>query len=631
MFENFNLKTVLIGGAIIGGLATVGYVTYKLFTMNNDEKIDVDGKFGEFDVSSAEREKRVLNKARKMSIVDPKSASCVISSDHMTRVNCTRLKDFEEIAQEENGETQITEKSDETERQMSCQVERNETTPETASENLVRKADDDVDGKEEEIKEEESKEEKKNEGEEEKDERTIDGGGTQKETEEEQDNETQITEGNDTKCLKSPQVERNESTETTPEAAPENLVLKEEDDVVGKEEETNEGKEEKDERTKDGGEAQKETEEEQHNEARPAIPLDTEAASGSHSTNQPMPGLYIPSVLKNVKTMRDLMQTMEALSIFLFTTQRTQEELDEARRELGWTVLIGGAVIGGLATVGYVTYKLFTMNNDENIVEDGKFGEFDVSSAEREKRVLKKAHKMSIVDPKTASCVISSDHMTRVNCTRLKDFEEIAQEENGETQITEGNDTNCLKSPQVERNESTETTPEAAPENLVLKEEDDVVGKEEETNEGKEEKDERTKHGGEAQKETEEEQHNEARPAIPLDTEAASGSHSTNQPMPGLYIPSVLKNVKTMRDLMQTMEALSIFLFTTQRTQEELDEARRELGWVFDLAKGFFIHRIPELGIPGLSAEREPGMSSHYAEEESANSLPLEDEEGEAD
>ncbi|KXJ12314.1 hypothetical protein AC249_AIPGENE29156 [Exaiptasia diaphana] len=577
MFENFNLKTVLIGGAIIGGLATVGYVTYKLFTMNNDEKIDVDGKFGEFDVSSAEREKRVLNKARKMSIVDPKSASCVISSDHMTRVNCTRLKDFEEIAQEENGETQITEKSDETERQMSCQVERNETTPETASENLVRKADDDVDGKEEEIKEEESKEEKKNEGEEEKDERTIDGGGTQKETEEEQDNETQITEGNDTKCLKSPQVERNESTETTPEAAPENLVLKEEDDVVGKEEETNEGKEEKDERTKDGGEAQKETEEEQHNEARPAIPLDTEAASGSHSTNQPR------------------------------------------------------AVIGGLATVGYVTYKLFTMNNDENIVEDGKFGEFDVSSAEREKRVLKKAHKMSIVDPKTASCVISSDHMTRVNCTRLKDFEEIAQEENGETQITEGNDTNCLKSPQVERNESTETTPEAAPENLVLKEEDDVVGKEEETNEGKEEKDERTKHGGEAQKETEEEQHNEARPAIPLDTEAASGSHSTNQPMPGLYIPSVLKNVKTMRDLMQTMEALSIFLFTTQRTQEELDEARRELGWVFDLAKGFFIHRIPELGIPGLSAEREPGMSSHYAEEESANSLPLEDEEGEAD
>lgn len=69
--------------------------------------------------------------------------------------------------------------------------------------------------------------------------------------------------------------------------------------------------------------------------------------------------------------------------------------------------------------------------------------------------------------------------------------------------------------------------------------------------------------------------------------------------MPGMYIPQILKGVHTMEDFEQTMEALCVFLFKHDRTQEELDEAERHLGWVFYLAKEF-LHRLPSQ-IPDFS------------------------------
>lgn len=88
-------------------------------------------------------------------------------------------------------------------------------------------------------------------------------------------------------------------------------------------------------------------------------------------------------------------------------------------------------------------------------------------------------------------------------------------------------------------------------------------------------------------------------------------------PLPGLFIPEIIKNVNTLTELEHTMEALAIFLFMANRPQEDLEEARRELGWVYDLAQGFLLHRLPHMncdagGVPPSSEE----VDDYFLEDE---------------
>jgi hypothetical protein len=59
--------------------------------------------------------------------------------------------------------------------------------------------------------------------------------------------------------------------------------------------------------------------------------------------------------------------------------------------------------------------------------------------------------------------------------------------------------------------------------------------------------------------------------------------------------------VKTLKELEMTFEALAAYLFTQNKSEEELKEAEKELGWVFDVAVSFK-NRLPK-NVPLLKTD----------------------------
>lgn len=87
------------------------------------------------------------------------------------------------------------------------------------------------------------------------------------------------------------------------------------------------------------------------------------------------------------------------------------------------------------------------------------------------------------------------------------------------------------------------------------------------------------------------------------------------QTFPPTPRPRCLHHVRTLKELDMTFEALSAYLFTQNRTAEELKEVEKELGWVWYVALGYR-NRLPN-NVPLL-----------VNEEDNDTALPLENEDG---
>jgi len=248
------------------------------------------------------------------------------------------------------------------------------------------------------------------------------------------------------------------------------------------------------------------------------------------------------------------------------------------------TILLGGIAIGGVAVAGYITYRWFTQTEPKVL----KFaGQINCDTMDKIIELKKRARAKAIFDPTNVAFASHRDRVISKADLPRDDTDKLQPE------VDEEDSTRSTTAEDIASTADVAETGSISSHELHV---EDVI-KEEPSS------------GSAVDLTTNKAEAETLRGESPETT--LEQDYQVNQTT-AIQIPTILQGMTTMREFEQTFEALAAYLLRQDRSEDELREVQRELGWWWNVVVAFQ-DRLPK-NVPDfenmLPLENEDGMQS---------------------